>query len=157
MSPMNGHFRLSVRAELLNTRPLRTKARSAGSAIPTIPWPISEPIDRLLDLLFDRFHRYPQLYVVTDRWQEGLHIEVAPFQRHSGFCAESDFPFWAGSRAVHLHRQRHRFGNAAQGKIAGELVILIVHLLDRPALEGDSGRLFGVYEVRALDSCVSIR
>src|SRR5260221_6552033 len=144
MSPMNGHFRLSVRAELLNTRPLRTKARSAGSAIPTIPWPISEPIDRLLALLFDRLHRYPQLYVVTDRWQEGLHIEVAPFQHHSRLCAEPDFPFWAGSGADHLHRQRHRFGNAVQGKIARDLVILIVHLLDRRALERRGRKLFAV-------------
>src|ERR1700704_4685798 len=118
MSPMNGHFRLSARAAL-STRPLRTNARSAGSTIPTIPWPISEPIDGLLVLLFDSFYRNPKSHLVSNCWQEGLHVEVAPFQRHGRFGAKSGFPFWARSAADHLHRYRYRFGNAAQSEITG--------------------------------------
>jgi hypothetical protein len=79
MSPMNGHFRSSAREEVLSTRPLRINARSAGSTIPTIPWPISEPIGPVWALLFDSFYRDPELHLVRDCWQVGLHIEVASF------------------------------------------------------------------------------
>src|ERR1700740_1661186 len=129
MSPINGHFRLSVSVGALSTKPLRISAKTVGSAIPKVPWPISEPIDRLLALLFDGFYRDSELHVIRDGGQHSLHVKVAPFPCARRFSASSSFSFWPRSGSDHLHDKCYRLGDATQGKIARNLVIFIVDFL----------------------------